>query len=255
MQREKNMGNVTIFSQSIPQIGYIARTCTQGDEFDMVNFYIESLVLKYSKFQNKNVAIFIEPQLDTGYPDIVLVEYSAPIFMEPNKARKKINATDLKILYYIHCQKHIALQELSEKLAYTPEEVRRSIQRLANANLIYLSKNGTSVRNTALSKYCPIKRIIAIEAKLDKWNEAIVQAEHNIWFATESYVLLNKEKCSATILERCKGKGIGVILVNGHTKTALKSAVRHFPVSYASLQFNEWLCRYFRLQEDNDDRF
>lgn len=249
------MGNITIFNQSIPQIGYIARTCTQGDEFDMVNSYIEGLVQKYSKFPNKHMAIFIEPQIDTGYPDIVLVEYYASTLPEPNKARGKINATDLKILYYIHCQKHITLQELSKKLAYTPEEVHRSIQRLANANLIYLSKSGTSVRNRALSKYCPIKRIIAIEAKLDKWNEAIVQAEHNIWFATESYVLLNKEKCSFTILDRCKDKGIGVILVNGHTRTALKSAVRRFPVSYASLQFNEWLCRYFHLQEDKDDRF
>ena len=115
---------------------------------------------------------------------------------------------------------------------------------------IYLSKNGTSVRNKALSKYCPIKRIIAIEAKLDKWNEVIAQAEHNIWFSTDSYVLLNREKCNTTVLDRCKAKGIGVILVNGSTRTVLKSATRHFPVSYASLQFNEWLCRYAYLQED-----
>lgn len=244
------MGNVIIINQSIPQINYIARTCTQGEEFNMVNSYIESLVRKYSRFKNKHAAIFIEPQIDTGYPDVVVVEYYASILPEPNEVRKKITATDLKILYYIHCKKYLTLQELSQKLAYTPEEVRRSVHRLANANLIYLSKNSTSVRSKSLSKYCPIKRIIAIEAKLDKWNEAIVQAEHNIWFATDSYVLLNKEKCSSTILDRCKDKGIGVILVNGNIRTALKCATRHFPVSYASLQFNEWLCRYPYLQED-----
>lgn len=244
------MKNITIFNQSIPQIGYIARTCTQGEEFDMVNIYIENIARKYSEFKNKHAAIFIEPQIDTGYPDIVIIEYHAPKFPEPNIARRKLSATDLKILYYIHCKKHLTVQELGEKLAYTPEEVHRSIRRLANANLIYLSKNGTSIRNKALSKYCPIKRIIAIEAKLDKWNEAIVQAEHNIWFATDSYVLLNKEKCSSTILERCKEKGIGVILVNGKTQTVLKSTVRNFPVSYASLQFNEWLCRYSYFRED-----
>ncbi|MCU6703034.1 helix-turn-helix domain-containing protein [Muriventricola aceti] len=132
------MGNVTIINQSIPQINYIARTCTQGEEFTMVNSYIESLVRKYSRFKNKHAAIFIEPQIDTGYPDVVVVEYYASILPEPNEVRKKITATDLKILYYIHCKKYLTLQELSQKLAYTPEEVRRSVHRLANANLIYL---------------------------------------------------------------------------------------------------------------------
>lgn len=247
------MEKIIIFNQSIPQIGYIARTCTQGEEFDMVNLYIENIARKYSELKNKHAAIFIEPQIDTGYPDIVIIEYYTSKLPELNMARRKLSVTDLKILYYIHCQKHLTLQELSTKLAYTPEEVHRSIRRLASAKLIYLSKNGTAVRNKALSKYCPIKRIIAIEAKLDKWNEAIAQAEHNIWFATDSYVLLNKEKCRPTILERCKKKGIGVILVNGNIQTVLKSTTRSFPVSYASLQFNEWLCRYSCLLEDNND--
>lgn len=244
------MENITLFNQSIPQIGYVARTCTQGEEFDMVNFYIEAIVQKYSKFKKKRAAIFIEPQIDTGYPDIVIAEYYTSTLPEVNAARKRLSAIDLKILYYIHCKKHLTLEELSVKLAYTPDEIRKTVHRLASAKLLYLSKNGISVRNRSLLKYCPIKRIIAIEAKLDKWNEAIIQAEHNIWFSTDSYILLNKEKCSRTILERCKEKGIGVILVNGNIRTVLKSAAREFPVSYASLQFNEWLCRYSFLRED-----
>lgn len=244
------MGNITILNQSIPPIGYIARTCTQGEELEMVNAFVECLVRKYSKSKNKNAAIFIEPQIDTGYPDIVVLEYYASNLPKPNTARKRITTTDLKILHHIHCKKRITLQELCGQLAYTLEEVSRSIDRLDNANLVHLSKNKLSVRNQALSKYCPIKRIIAIEAKLDKWNEAIVQAEHNIWFATDSYVLLNKERCSSLMLNRCKGKGIGVILANENMRIVSKSATRPFPVSYASLQFNEWLCRYSYLQED-----
>lgn len=244
------MKNITIFNQSNPQIGYVARTCTHGEEFDMVNFYIKAIVQKYSMLKRKRAAIFIEPQIDTGYPDIVIAEYYTSTLPEVNVARKRLSAIDLKILYYIHCKKHLTLEELSEKLAYTPDDIRKTVHRLADAKLLYLSKNGVSVRNRALLKYCPIKRIIAIEAKLDKWNEAIIQAEHNIWFSTDSYILLNKEKCSHTILERCKEKGIGVILVNGNIRTVLKSAVREFPVSYASLQFNEWLCRYSFLRED-----
>lgn len=244
------MDNVTIFSQSIPQIGYIARTSTQGEEFNMVSIYIEAISQKYSTLKNKRIAIFIEPQIDTGYPDIVIVEYSATTLPEVNSARSKLSTDDLKILFYIHCKKCLTLKELSTKLAYSLDEIKKSVHRLASAGLLYLSKNDVSVRNKALSKYCPIKRIIAIEAKLSKWNEAIIQAEHNIWFSTDSYILLNREKCSSTILERCKEKGIGVILVNGDIQTVLKSAARNFPVSYASLQFNEWLCRYSYFEEE-----
>lgn len=52
------MENITLFNQSIPQIGYVSRTCTQGEEFDMVNFYIEAIVQKYSKLK-KNVLPFL----------------------------------------------------------------------------------------------------------------------------------------------------------------------------------------------------
>ncbi len=69
------MGDIKIFSHSLPEIGYIARTTTKGNEFDMVNQYIKYIVKKYKSLKRKKVAIFIEPQIDTGYPDIVIVEY------------------------------------------------------------------------------------------------------------------------------------------------------------------------------------
>lgn len=238
------MGNTVVLDHSVPQIGYIARSSTQGDELDLVNRYINTVVKQYSKLKGKKAVIFVEPQIDTGYPDIVIVEYNNSIIPKLDCSRKKITSTDLKILYYIHCKKRITLNDLSADLGFSYEEVRKSFHRLFKSKMIYLSKDGKVARKKALSKYCAIKRIIAIEAKLDKWNEAIIQAEHNIWFATETYILLNKEKCSPATLDSCRENGIGVILFNGSANTVLKSAKRNFPVSYASLQFNEWLFRY-----------
>ena len=43
------MGNTIILNHSVPQIGYVARTSTQGEEFDMVNLYINMAIRKYSK--------------------------------------------------------------------------------------------------------------------------------------------------------------------------------------------------------------
>ena len=67
--------NVNLFNYSLPLIGYVSRTNTPGPEFDMVKQYVLYLINKYKKLKKKSIAVFIEPQIDTGYPDIVIVEY------------------------------------------------------------------------------------------------------------------------------------------------------------------------------------
>lgn len=242
--------NVTLFNCSIPEIGYIARTSTQGQELEMVNKYVSFLINKYKNLKNKKAAIFIEPQLDTGYPDIVIVEYYSmpPLIWDPKRSNLTVN--DMKILHYIQTGCGNNIENISDKLGYPVWAVEKSVMRLGKLGLIHVSKSHNYVRNTRLSSYCRISKIIAIEAKVDKWKEAIRQANNNIWFATESYVLMNKETCSSQIVDSCKSKGVGVIIVNGSIKKALHSAKRTFPVSYASLQFNEWILHNKYLLEE-----
>lgn len=254
MTRKKSTGanpnNVLIYSSTRPDIGYVARTSTQGQEFDMVSKYIQHLVSKYSQLKNKKAAIFLEPQLDTGYPDIVIAEFfSLPDDCWRN-VRNNLTCTDLKILYYIQVKRGGTIAEISNTLGFPISVVEKSTKHLDEARLIYLSKSKKSVRNVQLKSYCRIHKLIAIEAKIDKWKEAIRQANNNIWFATESYILMNKESCSPTIIETCKSNGIGIILVNGKIRTELPSLRRPFPVSYASLQFNEWLLRDINKTEE-----
>lgn len=235
--------NVLIFSNTRPDIGYVARTITHGQEFDMVSKYINYLISKYSHLKTKKAAIFLEPQLDTGYPDVVIVEFFSLPNSKWDKSRNDLTSTDLKILYYIQIKRGSTVPDISNMLGYPVSLVEKSVRRLNKAGLIHLSKSQQSVRNVQLNSYCRIHKIIAIEAKIDKWKEAIRQASNNVWFATESYILMNKESCSASITETCRANGIGIILVNGTIRTELPSMQRPFPVSYASLQFNEWLLR------------
>lgn len=243
--------NVLIFGTTRPDIGYVARTVTRGQEFDMVSKYINYLIAKYSRLKSKKAAIFVEPQLDTGYPDLVIVEYFSLPSSKWNSSRNDLTCTDLKILYYIQEKRGGAIAEISNVLGYPIPLVEKSVNRLSKAGIISLSKSQKFVRNMQLKSYCRIHKIIAIEAKIDKWKEAIRQANNNIWFATESYVLMNKESCSATIVETCKANGIGIILVNGKIRTELPSMQRAFPVSYASLQFNEWLLKDINKMEES----
>lgn len=235
--------NVIVFYHSAPQIGYFARTSTKGPELDMVNSYVSFLIEKYKKLKNKKAAIFIEPQLDTGYPDIVIAEYSSFPSLMWTDERNSLGVQDIKLLYYIQTNGKNSVENISNILGFELSEIKKSIIKLNRLGLIQLSKNHKYVRNVRLSSYCRINKIVAIEAKMDKWKEAIRQASNNIWFANESYVLMNKDRCSKQIIQLCQSKGVGIILINGKVMTKLKCPKRNFPVSYASLQFNEWILR------------
>ena len=251
-QLERNIQipqNIILFNSSMPQIGYISRTSTLGKEFDMVNKYIEFLIKKYSKCKSKKAAIFIEPQIDTGYPDIVIVEFYSVPDLSWDKTRNGLTTTDFKILFYIQKQKKSSTKQISDILGFPTDVVRKSLLRLFNCGLIYLSDDKNNASNVDFRRYCRINKIIAIEAKIDKWNEAIRQANNNIWFSTESYILLNKDSCSSTIIDTCSSDGLGIILVNGKIQTTLASTKRCIPVSYASILFNEWILRWIHTEE------
>ena len=247
--------NVTIIGSSQPDIGYIARTNTAGKEFEMVKQYIDHLIKKYSKLKKKKAVIFIEPQIDTGYPDIVVVEYFSSPSLPWKSIRSTLNSTDYKMLFFIQSEKNLSIKKISETLGYPVDVVEKSISRLASSGLIHISKSKKYVRNIPLNTYYRIHKIIAIEAKIDKWHAAIRQANNNIWFSTESYILMNKETYSSTVSSMCESMGLGIIVANGDIKTLLTSQKRKGPISYASLQFNEWVLRYLyreNMEEENE---
>lgn len=245
--------NVHVLWHSIPEIGYYARTATKGAEYDMVASYIKQLCKKYSNLKKKHVMIFVEPQLDSGYPDIVIVEYFEPSSDVWNHHRSKLSSADLKILMHIQMHNSVSAHELSRILGFSVAEINKSFNLLSQSGLIYLSKTKKYARKISLRKWCRINKIIAIEAKMDKWSEALLQAEHNVWFATDSYIMLNKIVCNPLILDQCTKDGIGILLVNGEIHHHLRSDHREFPVSYASLQFNEWIQRYKHWKVNTND--
>ena len=236
-----------LFTETMLDINYVARTSTTGKEFDMVIRYIDYLIEKYEKFKRKRAAIFIEPQLDTGYPDIVIAEFNSSPQLPWNPIRNSLSATDIKILFYIQMHGISKTCDIQKILGFSKESLKKSLLKLRNCGLVYLSSQFTYVRPVSLKSYCRVNKVISIEAKIDKWNEAIRQAGNNIWFSTESYILMNKASCSDSIKRACYEQGIGIILVNGKIETTLESKCRKFPVSYASLQFNEWILRYINM--------
>lgn len=245
-----NRKNVLILGDSCPEIGYYSRPRTYGKEYDMVCRYVDFLVKRGEKNSQKNVAIFIEPQIASGYPDLVIVEFFSEPSIKWSIQRKELGRIELQLLYFIQVHKRTDIVEISERLGFPENVATHAIHKLEKCGLIRRYKNFT-LQAIDIERYCRIKKVISVEAKIDKWKEAIRQAESNLWFSTESYILLNKEECSQNIKDACSEKGIGIILVNGTIRTELASVKRTFPVSYASLQFNEWL-QYMGEEKNND---
>lgn len=245
------MNSITIFDHTIKSINYIARSNTLGDEFDMVVKYINDFISKHTKLKEKKFAIFIEPCIPTGYPDIVIVEYYNLQNMKNNSAI--LNKTCLKILFEINNSNFTSVSSLSSKLGFSEKDVLKAVNILDLNHLIHFSSNKKSIRKTKLSTYSGIKRIISIEAKIDKWREALSQASKNTCFSTDSYILINKKVCNQEIIAECRKHGIGIILVNGKIETVLKCEHRPYPVSYISFEFNEWIKKYIQNPEVQND--
>lgn len=244
------MAIIEIFNHSIPSIGYVSRTVTQGEEFEMVNSFINYFIKKKSDLTKKQIAIFVEPQIDTGYPDIVVVEYYSSKLFLWNDFRFKLTNNDLKILFEIQKRKKTSKKELEILLGFKESTLCDSLSRLNSCGMLLANKTFDSIYSKKLETFCQVKNIISIEAKMDKWNEAIQQATNNTWFASESYILMKKNKCNDEVINLCKERGVGIILQNDKIYAVLESKKSKFPVSYSSFLFNEWIFRRRFLKEE-----
>jgi hypothetical protein len=118
----------------------------------------------------------------------------------------------------------------------------QSLDKLQRSEMIFLRGNFWQAR--PLSKVFAIRRIIAIEAKVDSWRNALDQAFINTWFTSESYVLVPSVPKGATLLDSAIERGIGVL---SKENPYLLPQPPMKPRSYASWLFNEWTWRLATL--------
>ena len=137
------MSNVIVFEKSNPSIGYVARTVTAGDELRMVYRYLSYVKNKSNNLKRKRIAIFVEPHIETGYPDLVIVEYYLPPSDIWCNARMCLNNTDLKILMHVVSSRtsYLSISSICELLGFTDDTVYRSLKKLNKCKLVYLSKS------------------------------------------------------------------------------------------------------------------
>jgi predicted transcriptional regulator len=237
------MTPVIEFTVSDPSIGIVIRPTRGGPEADLTFKFLsaESAVLLKKR---RSYALFMEPQLDTGFPDIVLVSFNPIIFSRWEPDRNKITNIDIKILHHLHFTGGAEENHIETQLGLDNRSLIRSFMRLQSAGLVRRSMKHWIPRS--LRSTYAISSIKAIEVKIKNWKTAFEQAEINRWFASESYILSPVSNPTDKIIQASKLSGVGLYsMSNGSAPRCLTLARKtQLPICYASWLFNEWIGRY-----------
>ena len=214
------------------------RTTTIGPEYDLVRSFVESRLPAVPKGQE--LTVFLEPRIESGFPDIVAVYWNIRTARSWSKHRSQLTTLDIRILHYLAIYGPAEMSQLKDLFS---NKVGTAIERLYRAELV--RRSGDELRAKALNSIFAVRRLIAIEAKISQWQKGLTQAFANTWFASESYLLVpHMPRSSPLIIEQAVRFGVGVAVSDQYLSKANAVPRRdRIPKSYASWLFNEWSWR------------
>ncbi len=229
------------FHESDADLRLSTRRARTGPERDLVSRFTEHLIGTFRP-RSTRLALFFEPLLETGFPDVVVVEYYPHVFENWPASRLSLGLSELKVLQHIHATGPMDAQRLSAQLGLRGKAQERTLGQLSDAGLIrYRSGHWQPV---GLNRVFGIKRLAAIEAKISDWTTAFRQAYTNTWFASETYVLSPVQCPTDETLRRSEALGVGIYSYTNRGLQELRPSARlPLPSCYASWSFNEWVGR------------
>lgn len=237
------MERVIIQQCSNPEIGYFARTSTQGEEFELVQHFIEYYCSKFEKDTKKyRLMVFVEPKISSGFPDIVFASYLPSIENNWSNERSRLDTCDLKVLSHIMHMNGCSGSNLIAGLRMPENQTLISLEKLMDAKMI--SRRNSLWMPRELRDIFSIIRLISVEAKINNISRVVEQSLLNTWFASESYALTNSMRPQEDTLRAFEHRGIGLYGKGRNFTKLLEAQEFSLPSSYQSLQFNEWIAKY-----------
>lgn len=197
----------------------------------MVNSYLSE------RIRPSDFVSFLEPELDTGFPDLVLVKWRSHDAANWPTTRASLSKADLKLAHALYTSGGALLSEL-ERLLQRP--VRAAAERLESSGLAY--RRGDRLMPVALRRSFGASKIISIEAKVSDWRAALHQATRNTWFASHSYILVpSLPRNAESLISAASAAGVGILTPDRPLQQPALRAPNHgLPRSYASWLVNEW---------------
>lgn len=224
-------------------LGILSRPITYGEEFEMVQRFIDYKKNSFKEQGNKQLAIFVETKINDAYPDVIFAEYDPSKYERWNNSRSKLSSADLKLLYYLYTKNNATSKTIITDLSIHYKTLLQSLEALLDAGLISRSNECWSVLNR--EDIFSVNKIEAVEAKINKWDIVMQQAILNKSFASESFVLSKcKKEPKNDIVKRINSFGIGIYLFDDyHFSRIVKAKRGRFPSNYNSVYLNECIGR------------
>ena len=229
------------FKRSIPSIGLYTRKFRFGPERSMLKKFITDYSQKI-KSNKDSIAIFQEPMIETGFPDVVFVKYNPNVFDKWTKNRVNLDVDDIKLLHYLHNVNGANADVIKKQIGMKDGKILHSIERLIDAKLVTRQANQWVISD--LESIFGVKQIIAVEAKIADTTTVVNQARANMWYASESYILSSIPKPSNDLLASLQLYGVGIISLQKNKFNQIQPPAKlNIPSSYLSWIFNEWIGR------------
>ncbi len=228
------------YAEKIPgfsQVGLAFRTPTVGPEYDLVLDYIASRLPPAPRGQKRTV--FVEPEIESGFPDVVAVYWHLATALRWSSARAELTKVDIRVAHFLAM---VGVTRLDTFRPFFKKSVVPSLERLKAAGIARSTSKAWQLRS--LRETFAVRRLVAIEAKIDQWRDGLHQAIQNTWFASESYLLLPRMPKGSDLLDEASRVGVGVKTRDQNLDSSEGTARRDsIPKSYASWLFNEWAWR------------
>lgn len=234
------MNQVIMLNDNRPDIGLYTRNATLGDEYTLVEQFIEYYCTRFLRNNKKiQLAVFVEPRIDSGFPDIVFASYLPSIINNWSTQREKLDLFDLKLLSFLSNTGNIKGAKIISKLGFPERQTLISLEKLMDAKLISYRSGGWRVRE--LRDVFSITKLIAVEAKINNVCKVVDQSFVNTRFASHSYALINSVNPNSETIRTFSRCGIGLYCKSSNFKKFVEAREHVLPSSYLSYQFNEWI--------------
>lgn len=234
------MSQVTIFNSNRPEIGLLTRTATVGEEYALVEKFVDYYCSNFIRNNKKTqLAVFIEPRIESGFPDVVFASYLPSIIDNWSEKRASLDVFDLKLLSYLCSANDVSGARLISKLGFPEKQTLSSLEKLMDAKLVSYRKQSWRVRE--LRDIFSLTKLIAVEAKISDMGKVVEQTHLNTWFASHSYALTNSQKPHDETVKTFSRYGIGLYCNGSQFRKVVEAKQYALPSSYLSFQFNEWI--------------
>lgn len=235
--------NSNVISYFTSQDGHAANTIfrqpTLGPELDIVKAYCEEHLINLDAADN--LSIFMEPKLDSGFPDIVVVVWSHEVANRWPQRRALLTPTDLELVHHVNLVGSLPVEKLTKR--FGTRKTSEMMLRLSDAQISEVKTD--EIVKRPLDEVFAVKRIIAIEAKIKDWSNGLQQAFQNTLFASESYLLLRALPNSQSLFDTAEKLGVGLLDKDSSVcRPHLKARPGALPTSHAAWLLNEWAWKF-----------